>query len=208
MLVDTDYKTYQDNELLENFIDGDHEAFAELLHRYEKPLYAFLFRFTRDHALSEDVFQNTFMQVYRVAATFDGSKSFKPWLFTIAANKARDALRKKKRQKTSSLDATVSPNSDNPNSFAELMPSKIPSPDEISMNLETRQAVKDMVEQLPEHLRTVLTMAYFGQLPQKDIAQVLDIPIGTVKSRLHHALKQFAGKWKLFVENSQPSAVK
>lgn len=208
MLTQNDYKTYQDNELLEKFIKGDHDAFAALLHRYEKPLYAFLYRFTNDHALAEDIFQNTFMQIYRVARSFDGDRQFRPWLYTIAANKARDALRKRNKLKVSSLDANISGDSEGIGSFAELMPSKIPSPDEISVNLETTQAVQSIVEELPDHLRVVLTMAYFGQLPQKRIAEILEIPVGTVKSRLHHAVKLFAGKWKAFAENAGKNVAK
>lgn len=190
-----------DVELLEQFVAGSSEAFGLLLRRYEKSLYAFLVRYTGDMALAEDVFQNTFLQVYQSAGLFDRGKSFKPWLYTIALNKARDALRQKKRQKVTSIDAISSGgDGDMDRSFADVIPSKILSPDEISVNRELSGAVKELIEHLPENLRAVLVMSYFDKLPQKEIAEVLNVPVGTVKSRLHKALAIFSQKWNAWAQ--------
>ena len=126
---------------------------------------------------------------------FDMSRRLKPWLFTIAANKARDALRSKARRQAAPLDAVIG-GGDDGTSFAELIPANIPAPDESSMNLETRQAVQNIVKDMPEALRTVLLLCYFNEFPYKEIAEILEIPLGTVKSRLHAALKHFATKWQ------------
>ena len=190
-----------DNDLLQRYLDGEGEAFAALLKRYEPELYGFLVRFTGNAALAEDVFQDTFLQVYRSAALVDLDRPFRPWLFTVAANKARDALRKRKRHAAAPLDATVNSNGEeSQNSYADLMASEIPSPDEISMNLETRQAVHTIVEQLPENLRMVLALSYFQELPHKEIAEILSVPVGTVKSRMHKAIQLFATKWKAWLQ--------
>lgn len=185
-----------DNDLLRRYIDGEGDAFAALLRRYEPELYGFLIRFTGNAALAEDVFQETFLQVYRSIGLIDLDRPFRPWLFTVAANKARDALRKRKRHTAAPLDAAVKSNGEEPQiSYVDLMVSEIPSPEEISMNLETRQAVQNTVEQLPENLRAVLVLSYFQKLPHKEIAEILSVPIGTVKSRIHKAIKSFATKW-------------
>jgi RNA polymerase sigma-70 factor (ECF subfamily) len=194
-----------DAELLMQHLAGQADAFAALTRRYQRELYAFLARFTGDSALAEDVFQETFLQVYQSAGSFDTSRRFRPWLYTVAINKARDALRKKRRHPAAPLDAIISSQGGRQTSYSDLMSSNIPSPDEISVNLETRQAVQTIVEEMPESLRQILIMSYFNELPHKEIAEALSIPVGTVKSRLHTAVKYFAEKWKIWVKKQAVS---
>ena len=75
-------------------------------------------------------------------------------------------------------------------------PADVPAPDESILNLETSRAVQNIVEQMPENFRAVLLLSYFEELPYKDIAEILNVPLGTVKSRLHAAIKYFATRWK------------
>ncbi|MCD4825499.1 MAG: sigma-70 family RNA polymerase sigma factor [Phycisphaerae bacterium] len=189
-----------DAQLMQRHLDGDAGAFAALVRRYKQPLYGYLVRFTGDATLAEDVFQETFLKVYQAAGSFDLSRKFRPWLYTVATNKARDALRKKNRHRETPLDAPIGGDDGQDTSYAKLMPSNIPSPDEISVNLETRQAVQTMVNQMPDNLREVLAMSYLKELPHKEIAKILSIPVGTVKSRLHAAVRHFAEKWKAWAE--------
>ncbi len=195
-----DRRELSDSELLRRYLDGDSEAFAVLMERYKKELYNFLVRFTGDHALAEDVFQETFLQLHLSAADFDLSRKLKPWLFTIAANKGRDAMRSRWRRQAAPLDAMIGGHEGDRTSYADLMPSDIPPPDEALLNLETRQAVQNIVDKMPESLRVVLLLSYFHDFPYKDIAEVLDVPLGTVKSRLHAAVKHFAQQWKATAE--------
>ena len=187
----------EDNELLQLYIAGDGRAFAALMERYRRELFNFLARFTGDQALAEDVFQETFLQLHLSAATFDTSRRLKPWLFTIAANKARDAMRKSYRRQAAPLDATVGGGGDQETTYIELMPSNIPRPEESLLNLETRQIVQSIIQQMPENLRTVLMLSYFNEFPYKEIADILEVPLGTVKSRLHAAVQYFAKQWKM-----------
>lgn len=191
-----------DTELLQHHLDGDSEAFGALIRRFRRELFNFLARFTGDPAMAEDVFQETFLQLHLSAATFDTSRRLKPWLFTIAANKARDAMRRSYRRRAAPLDATVAGSSDEVTTYADLMPSDIPAPDESLLNLETRQAVQNIIQQMPENLRTVLLLSYFNEFPYKEIADILDVPLGTVKSRLHAAVRHFAKQWKAFATRS------
>ena len=185
-----------DADLLQRHLGGDELAFATLVKRYRLELFNFLAHFTGDPALAEDIFQEAFLQLHLSASAFDMSRRLKPWLFTIAANKARDALRSRSRRQAAPLDATIGGSDDERGSYADLIPSDIPNPDELSMNLETRQAVQNIVREMPESLRTVILLCYFHDFPYKEIAEILEVPLGTVKSRLHAALKHFAGKWK------------
>jgi RNA polymerase sigma-70 factor (ECF subfamily) len=195
-----DRRELGDSDLLRRYLDGDSEAFAVLMERYRKELYNFLVRFTGDHALAEDVFQETFLQLHISAADFDLSRKLKPWLFTIAANKGRDAMRSRWRRQAAPLDATIGGHEGDRTSYGDLMPADIPPPDEAMLNLETRQAVQNIVDKMPESLRVVLLLSYFHEFPYKDIAEVLDVPLGTVKSRLHAAVKHFAKQWKATTE--------
>jgi len=185
-----------DEELLRQYLAGDEAAFTALVSRYSKELFGFLVRFLRDRALAEDVFQEAFLQLHLSAGTFDPSRRLKPWLFTIAANKARDAMRSRQRRQAAPLDAAVKPDSPEQTTYASLMPADVPAPNEALTNLETRRAVQNIVEEMPENLRLVLLLSYFHEVPYKDIADMLSLPLGTVKSRLHAAVKYFAAKWK------------
>lgn len=202
MALDQD-KPISDTELLRRHLAGDQEAFAALVRRYEKELYNFLARFTGDRALADDLFQETFLQLHVSAGTFDQTRQLKPWLFTIAANKARDALRRRSRHQAAPLDATVPGTADERTSYADLMPSNIPAPEESVLNLEDRRAVESIVNEMPEHLRTVLVLSYFSDLPYKEIAEVLDVPLGTVKSRLHAAVRDFGVRWKAIADKGK-----
>jgi len=120
----------------------------------------------------------------------------RPWLFTIAANKAKDALRKKQRKGAMSI-GTVADSQEmsfedmlNTLSSDETMPY-----DELERD-ETAAKVRKIVADMPENLREILVLAYFNKFSYKQMAQILSIPIGTVKSRLHTAVGNFAKQWK------------
>jgi RNA polymerase sigma-70 factor (ECF subfamily) len=184
-----------DSELLQRHIKGDANAFTLLVNRYRRELYNFLVRFTGDANLAEDVFQETFLQLHLAAATFDLQRRLKPWLFTIAANKGRDAMRSRQRRQAAPLDAAMGSDGDG-GSYLDLMPADIPAPDQSLQNQETRQAVEKIVDEMPDNLRAVLLLGYFEEFPYREIAEILDVPLGTVKSRLHAAVIHFAKRWK------------
>ena len=192
-----DRQAITDEQLIDRYRAGEAAAFDALVRRYRNELFHFLIRFMGKRAAAEDVFQNTFIQVHRSLDTFDTSRRFKPWLFTIAANKGRDFMRKQKRRPTVLLTAPVSGGKEDGQDFVDLMQADLPMPDERMEADELREKVRTAVEALPDHLREILLLAYFEKLPYAEIADVLGIPLGTVKSRLHTAVGQFAEKWKL-----------
>jgi RNA polymerase sigma-70 factor (ECF subfamily) len=185
-----------DEQLLADYRHGDRAAFTQLMSRYQRELYHFLVRFLGDRAAAEDVFQETFLQVHQSAEQFDLSRRFRPWLFTIAANKARDLIRSQARRPTNPLQASISPGDDESGEFIDLMQSTATMPDESMQREELQELVKKTVMHMPEHLREILLLSYFHQFPYKQIGDILDIPLGTVKSRLHAAVAHFADRWR------------
>jgi RNA polymerase sigma-70 factor (ECF subfamily) len=187
-----------DEQLLQLYCQGQSWAFDELVDRYQQELFHFLIRFSGSRAAAEDLFQEAFLQVHLSASTFDSSKRFKPWLFTIAANKARDYLRRHLRRQAMPLSAPLPGQAgEDGQTFVDLLQSDLELPVEVLNREETRQQVQNMMLRLNDAQREILALAYFHQFPYRDIAEVLGIPLGTVKSRLHSAVAAFAHQWKL-----------
>ena len=190
-----------DEQLLADYRAGDREGFAQLVSRYQRELFHFLVRFLGDRAAAEDVFQETFLQIHQSADQFDPQRRSRPWLFTIAANKARDLIRSQARRPTNPLQATISPGDEESGEFIDLMQSVENTPDMPLQREELQRAVHQTVMSMPEHLREILLLSYFHQFPYKQISDILDIPLGTVKSRLHAAVAHFADRWKALNKN-------
>ena len=185
-----------DSELLTRYMAGEEGAFRELVNRYKNSLYAFLRRFLNQQDLVEDVFQETFLQLYMSKESFDTSRPLRPWLFTIAANKAKDALRKMQRQPSIDLGAIADAGDVSIDDVVNLLDSYKTTPVEEVSKDETAQRVREIIANMPEKLRGILILAYFEQFSYKQMAEILSIPIGTVKSRLHTAVAHFTKKWK------------
>jgi len=189
-----------DEQLFEKYRTGDREAIRALIERHADELLSFLTRMVGERAGAEDVFQETFLQIHHSAGTFDMSRRFRPWLFTIAANKARDYLRRKNRRRALDLSAPVeSGNSGNHDQagtqYVDLMAIDIPPPSAGIEGEERNRAVQKAMDQLPPALKEILLLAYFQRLSYAQIADDLEIPLGTVKSRLHAAVATFAKRW-------------
>ncbi len=192
MSADNDIRT--DEELLTAHIDGDSGAFPELMDRYKNDLLHFLIRFVGSTAAAEDVFQDAFLQVHISAETFDPTRRFKPWLFTIAANKGRDWHRKHSKRTVMSLSQEIGGEGDGAR-FVDLMESDQDLPDAKLLDSEQIDSVRKAVDDLPDHLREIILLSYFQQMSYLQIADSLQIPLGTVKSRLHAAVASFSNVW-------------
>jgi len=194
--MDPGWKKFSDAELLARYAAGDEAAFREIVTRYKNSLYAFLRQFLNRRDLVEDVFQETFLQLFTSRDSFDHSRPLRPWLFTIAANKAKDALRK--WQRTAAVPIGTIADSEEL-SFGDVLnaitsDSRMPS--ENLERTETALRVEQVIANMPENLREILVLAYFNKFSYKQMAEILSIPIGTVKSRLHTAVGRFAKDWK------------
>ncbi len=189
-----------DEALLAHYLEGDRQSFEQLVGRYQRELYHFLVRFMGDRVLADDVFQETFLQVHQSAGRFDLTRRFRPWLFTIAANKARDFIRSNNRRQTTALQAVMS-SEQTGGEFINLIAAEGDAPGERLEKHELQQKVQRTIAAMPEHLREILLLSYFHQFPYKIISDMLDIPLGTVKSRLHSAVGQFAERWRNLEKN-------
>jgi RNA polymerase sigma-70 factor, ECF subfamily len=190
-----------DEELLREYLLGNRASFAILVHRYEKELFHFLARFLGDRQAAEDVFQETFLQVHLSAAQFDPQRRFRPWLFTIAANKSKDLLRLQSRKHASPLEAAVNPGDEESGHYVDLMKGPEALPEARMEHEELQRLVQTTVSRLPASLREVILLAYFHQFPYKQIGEMLGIPLGTVKSRLHAAIATFSEHWRQIPAN-------
>lgn len=196
-----------DEAIFERYRRGDNAALRTIIERHHVDLLRFLYRLLGDQASAEDVFQETFLQIHLSAHTFDATRRFRPWLFTIAANKARDYLRRKGRRKMLELSAPIAGAGGNGNNsddgggrYVDLMEVRIPAPGARLDQAELSGEVQTALQQLSPTLREILLLAYFQRLSYAQIADDLGIPLGTVKSRLHAAVASFAQAWK----ESQP----
>ena len=183
-----------DEELIVAYRNGDASCFRTLLERYRLDLWHFLVRLTGSRAAADDVFQEAFLQVHLSADSFDAERRFKPWLFTIAANKGRDFLRRQHRRAATSLSTPLSRDGDG--TLGDLMASDTPLPSAPMVNEQDRSAVTRVVDALPTHYREILVLAYFQKMSYEQISQTLEIPLGTVKSRLHAAVASFSDGYK------------
>jgi RNA polymerase sigma-70 factor, ECF subfamily len=185
-----------DEELLTRFRKGRRDAFAVLVRRYERELYGYLRRYLNDGTLAEDVFQNTFLQVYVKIKSYEPGRRVRPWLYAIATNQAIDAMRRNGRHQAVSLQL-IREDSDSSESedLTGILGSKDASPQELIEAEERRQAVRAAVDDLPDFLRQVVILGYYQGLQYQEIADIVGIPLGTVKSRLHTALKRLQETW-------------
>lgn len=192
-------KQLSDEQLLALYRGGDKSAFTRLVKRYEGELYSFLVRFLGKPSLAEDVFQEAFLQVYLSADGFDISRRFRPWLYTIAANKARDLLRSRSRRPSVQLTAYDDEQNDG-NIWDQFLRDET-TPVDILEARQQKELVGKAVGNMNEHLREILILAYFNQMSYKEMAEILRIPLGTVKSRLHGAVASFGKHYKRLVGN-------
>lgn len=185
-----------DEQLLRDHLAGQDGAFARLVQRYAPELYQFVLRFTRSAAAAEDIVQDTLLQLHAAAPTFDPGRRLKPWVFTIAANKARDYIRRRDRRREVPIEAEGAEPGVSYSRFEELIATPAEASEDTATLDERRQVVARVIDGMPAKLSEVLVLAYFHRLPYREIGEVLGLPIGTVKSRLHSAIVHFAEQYR------------
>lgn len=185
--------TPSDEELLLRLQRGDRTALDPLVRRYERELYGYLCRYLGDEELAEDVFQNTFLQVFVKIEQYEAGRAARPWLYAIATHQAIDALRRRQRQRDRVClqeDRTASDDDSMRSSWEWAAEEGSVDPLDLLERAEQQRLVRQAVSQLPELLRQVVLLVYFQGLKYQEAAEVLGIPLGTVKSRLHAALRK------------------
>lgn len=176
-----------DEALLARFCAGEASAFGDLLRRFQREIFSYLRRYLGQESLADDVFQNTFVQVYQKANQFETGRKVRPWLYAIATHQAIDMLRRLNRRSAVSLEQMTTGGVDE-QSWSDMLASTEGEPYAGVELAEQRQRVQDALEELPDQLKLTVILAYYQGLKYKDIADIMNIPVGTVKSRLHTAL--------------------
>ena len=158
-------------------------------------MFNYLRRYLGNAEQAEDVFQTAFLAVHMKADTFQEGRRFRPWLFSIATHAAIDSRRRNKKHTKVSLDV---PNFDSTSSdltLANLLESELPSAEGEALSKEQTELVREALNKLPESMSTVIHLVYFQGMKYREAAEVLEIPVGTVKSRLNTAIKQLVNVW-------------
>jgi len=168
---------------------GDPDALATLMARYQNRIYRYLLRLVRQPADAEDLFQQTWVRVAEKIRSFDTSRNFDAWLFTLARNLAFDHLRRIRPQ---SLDEPVSDDSPNKTMVSRLA-STDPGPFDQMLAGERARLLAGALENLPVSYREVLSLRFEEEMKLEEIALVLAAPLSTVKSRLRRSLEQLRG---------------
>jgi len=176
--------------LLEYRLTGNTQLFAELVVRYERELFGYLQRYVGDAAAAEDIFQLTFLQLHLKCDAFDESRTFRPWLYKIATNLAIDTIRRSRRHRTVRIDWQHRADDNQGATVLSTLAGTEPAPTYGLEQDEQRQWVNNAVESLPEHLRRPVRLVFFQGLKYREAAEVLSLPVGTLKSRMHTALEK------------------
>lgn len=156
-------------ELIQRSLNGDLEAWGEIVMRYKEAVFAVTLSILRNRADAEDATQDAFIRAYENLRRYDLSRKFSTWLFTVAANVAKNALRKRRRQREPPI----------------FEPEGDPA-EEVHTDIRL-EAVRKAVAELPEPYRAPVVLHYWHGLALEEIGQILGIPVGTVKTRLHRA---------------------
>ncbi|MCU0708104.1 MAG: sigma-70 family RNA polymerase sigma factor [Pirellula sp.] len=172
----------------------DPADFEKLMRRYERELFTFLRRFLGNAQHAEDVFQGTFLSVHLRIDQFEPGKRFRPWLYAIASNKAIDFMRRNKRHQVASLDQG-SKLGDSEEAMVQRLSATQEGPDEQAMSNETGARVREAVSQLNAQTQQLIQLAFYQGLKYADIAEILEIPVGTVKSRVFTAVRKLNEIW-------------
>jgi RNA polymerase sigma-70 factor (ECF subfamily) len=194
-VVDWDHMT--DEELLAEYrLAGSPQVFETLVRRYERELYNYLRRFLGNAILAEDAFQATFMQVHLKCHLFDSQRKVRPWLYTVATNQAIDIQRRNRRHRLVSLDRVSRAEHQELGTLVNLLRSREVDPSDRLEQSERKDWVRDAVAALPEQLRTAVGLVYFRGMKYREAADELSVPVGTVKSRIHSAVKRLGEAWE------------
>jgi RNA polymerase sigma-70 factor (ECF subfamily) len=182
--------SWSDEELLLSYRKKrDSGIFEELVRRYEKELFGYLRHYLGNAEMAEDVFQQTFLQVHLKCDQFEPGRKVRPWLYTVATNQAIDYRRRNRRHRVGSLSRVSERNAaQEAGGLAELLGGPEMGPADNAESAEEYDALRQAIDALAESSRQVVMLVYFQGLKYREAAQILSIPVGTVKSRLHAAM--------------------
>ena len=175
---------YSDEQLMSLFQGGDENAYIELVNRYKDKLINFIFNYLGDLESSEDVVQETMIKLYQKKHYYKEIAKFSTWLYTIAKNLANTELRKRKQRKTTLLSQFSKDDK------TYELPSNDPEPGQEIQTDIVNKIIRDAIDQLSEKFKIVIVLRDIQGLSYEDISEIINVPIGTVKSRINRARLQ------------------
>lgn len=173
-----------DIEIIENILKGNVDSFSELIEKYEKMIYNLAYRILNNYSDAEDVTQEVFLKIYKNIEKCKGKQSIKTWVYTITYNTCIDAIRKNKGKNNISLDKNLDYD-DSEYSFE--LPSNEPTPEAYLLNKESIKDIENAISKLSENNKALIFLRDIKGLSYNEISEVMDMNIGTVKSRLNRA---------------------
>jgi RNA polymerase sigma-70 factor, ECF subfamily len=181
-----------DGELIEEYRRGRALAFDELVRRYQEPLYGFLYRFTGDSALANDLFQETFLRFIQRLDEYEEDGRFKSWLYQVARNLAMDALRRRQLERGifSSPPSAHSDDTEQDSDIQDGIADPLSAPDVLLENSELGARLTSAVATLPDDQREVVLLKYQGGLTFREIADITGVSINTVTGRMRYATEK------------------
>ncbi|KGX87873.1 RNA polymerase sigma factor [Pontibacillus marinus] len=182
-----------EKSLINAYQNGNEYAADMLIHKHQTMLYRFSLRLTKSQVEADDLFQETWVRVFRSLNRYDGDRPFQTWLCTICMNLYRDEYTKKKRWLNVVKDFFS--NEDKDIQLARL-PSHSATPEDLTMKQESDEQLLETLNALPDKYRVPLILFYFQSFSYEEMADVLDIPVGTVRSRLSNGKKKLKETWK------------
>ena len=177
-------RTAHENALIARCKKGDREAFNELIKLYESRVYNFAFRLCGKYDEANDVASETFIRLYNSLGNFRGDSSFITWLFRIATNVYLDERKRQRARPSQSLDEVMELEE---NSITKQLEDRGPQPHELAELSERSRILQQAISSLPDYQRMMIVMYHTEGQSYEQIAEALDMPIGTVKSRLNRA---------------------
>ena len=182
-----DYGKLSDQEVIEHARRGQQSAFRELIGRYERPVFSLIYRLVRDRERAEDLSQDTFIKVLNHLDRYDPSYKLSSWIFKIAHNTALDHLRRKEPE-TLSIDGSPHARTAAETEATTLTPvSSDESPEDYTASRELGQEIEVAIGRLRAEYRTAILLCHVEGRPYEEIAQIMEVPLGTVKTYIHRA---------------------
>ena len=175
---------YTDEELIARFQDGDEQAYVELVNRYRDKLMSFIYRFVNDMEQAEDIVQDALLKLFTHKHYYKSIAKFSTWIYTVAGNLAKTELRKKKTRKVTSLSQMGLEDKD------YELPSVAPESDDVIQGEYIEKRIQAAIQKLPLHFRTVTILRDIQELSYEEISKIVEVPLGTVKSRINRARLQ------------------
>lgn len=172
---------YVETRLAKLARNGDRRAFAELVELYKDKIFHLAYRMLGNKQEAEDIVQETFMRLYSNLHRYDETQKFSTWIFRIGTNLCIDQLRKRKL--TYSLDAEVTDGEGN--DYYAMMPSDEDTPEKQVIVSETQRHIRKIIDNMPDKYKSIIVLRYLHDLSLQEISDVLDLPITTIKTRLH-----------------------